>query len=49
MGSLYMLPRRLFWRRWQRKLSKLSQHFLFDLVWELSVTPHIWTHYIPLV
>jgi hypothetical protein len=26
----------LFWKRWQPKLSKLSQHFFFDLVWELS-------------
>jgi hypothetical protein len=24
--------RRPFWRRWQPKLSKLSQHFFFDLV-----------------
>jgi hypothetical protein len=39
MGSLYtfpMFPRRLFWRKWQPKLSKLSQHFVFDLVRELS-------------
>jgi hypothetical protein len=36
MGSLYTFPRRLFWRRWQPKLSKSSQHFFFDLVWELT-------------
>jgi hypothetical protein len=36
MGSLYTFPRRLFWRRWQPKWSKLSQHFFFDLVRELS-------------
>jgi hypothetical protein len=35
MGSLYMFPRGLFWRRWQPKLSKLSQNFFFDLVREL--------------
>jgi hypothetical protein len=35
MGSLYTFPMRLFWRRWQPKLSKLSQHFFFDLVREL--------------
>jgi hypothetical protein len=41
MGSLYTVPRKLFWRRWQPKLSKLSQHFFFDLVRELSYhTPH---------
>jgi hypothetical protein len=38
MGSLYTFPRRLFWKRWQTKLSKLSQLFFFDLVWELSDT-----------
>jgi hypothetical protein len=31
-----MFPRRLFWRRWQPKLRKLSQHFFFDLVQDLS-------------
>jgi hypothetical protein len=36
MGWLYMFPRRLYWRRWQPKLSKLSQHFFLDLVRELS-------------
>jgi hypothetical protein len=36
MGSLYTFLRRLFWRRWQPKLSKLSRHFFFDLVRELS-------------
>jgi hypothetical protein len=36
IGSLYAFPRRLFWRRRQPKLSKLSQHFFFDLVRELS-------------
>jgi hypothetical protein len=36
MGSLYTFPRRLFGRRWQPKLSKLSQHFFLDLVRELS-------------
>jgi hypothetical protein len=41
MESLYMFPRRLFWGRWQSKLSKLSQHLFFDLVWELSNAPHI--------
>jgi hypothetical protein len=41
IGSLYTFPRRLFWRRWQPTLSKLSQHFFFDLVRELSDTPHI--------
>jgi hypothetical protein len=35
MGLLYISPRRLFWRRWQPKLSKLRQHFFFDLVREL--------------
>jgi hypothetical protein len=40
MGSLYMFPRRLFWSNWQPKLSKLSQHFFFGLVWEFSNTPH---------
>jgi hypothetical protein len=41
MGSLYRFPRRLFWRRWQPKLSKLSQHFFLDLVLELSDSPHM--------
>jgi hypothetical protein len=41
MGSLYTFPRRLFWMRWQPKLGKLSQHFFFDLVRELSDTPRI--------
>jgi hypothetical protein len=36
MVSLYTFPRRLFWRRWLPKLSKLSQYFFFDLPWELS-------------
>jgi hypothetical protein len=36
MGSLYTFSRRPFWSRWQPKLSKLSQHFFFDLVRELS-------------
>jgi hypothetical protein len=40
MGSLYTFPRKLFWRRWQPKLNKLSQHVFFDLVQELSDTPH---------
>jgi hypothetical protein len=39
MGSLYTFPRRLFWRRLQPKMSKLSQHFFFDLIRELSDTP----------
>jgi hypothetical protein len=39
MGSLYTFP-----RRWQPKLSKLSQHFFFDPVWELSDKPHT-VHY----
>jgi hypothetical protein len=30
-----MFPRRLFCRRWQPKLSKLSQYFFFNLVREL--------------
>jgi hypothetical protein len=33
---LYTFPRRLFWRRWQPKLSKLCRHFFFYLVQELS-------------
>jgi hypothetical protein len=41
--EVYMLQRRLFGRRWQPELSKLSQHFFFYLVWELSNTPHIRT------
>jgi hypothetical protein len=36
MGSLYTFPRRLFWMRWQPKLSTLSHHFFFDLLQELS-------------
>jgi hypothetical protein len=36
MGSLYTFPRRLFWRRWQPKLSKFSQHYFLDLVQEFS-------------
>jgi hypothetical protein len=36
LGSLHTFPRRLFWRRWQPKFSKLSQHFYFDLVREIS-------------
>jgi hypothetical protein len=36
MGLLYTFPRRLFWRRRQPNLSKLSQHFFFDLVQDLS-------------
>jgi hypothetical protein len=35
-GLLYTFPRRLFWRRWQPKSSKLSQYFFFDLVRKLS-------------
>jgi hypothetical protein len=42
MGSLYTFPMRLFGKRWQPKLSKLSQYFFFDLVQELSDTPRIW-------
>jgi hypothetical protein len=41
-GSLYTFPRRLFWRRWQPKLNKLSQYFFFDQVNELSDTPHMY-------
>jgi hypothetical protein len=37
VGLLYTFRRRTFWRRWPPKLSKLSQHFFFDLVRELSV------------
>jgi hypothetical protein len=37
MGSLYMFPRRLFWRRWQPKLSYAS--VFFDLVRELLSAP----------
>jgi hypothetical protein len=33
---LHTFSRRLLWRRWQPKLNKLSQHFFFDLVRELS-------------
>jgi hypothetical protein len=40
MGSLSTFRRRLLWRRWQPKLSKLSQHFYFNLVRELSNIPH---------
>jgi hypothetical protein len=36
MGSLYTFPRSLFQRRWPPKLSKLSQHFFFDLVDHIS-------------
>jgi hypothetical protein len=36
MELLYTFPRRQLWRIWQPKLSKLSQHFFFDLVCELS-------------
>jgi hypothetical protein len=43
MGSLYMFPRRLFWRSWQPKLNKLNQYFFFDLVRELSDTPRTWS------
>jgi hypothetical protein len=43
MELLYTFPRRLFWRRWQPKLSKLSQHFFSDLVRELSDKPRIST------
>jgi hypothetical protein len=32
MRSLCTIPRRLFWRRRQPKLCKLSQHFFFGLV-----------------
>jgi hypothetical protein len=35
MGSLYTFPRRLFWRRWEPKLSTLSLHVFFYLVREL--------------
>jgi hypothetical protein len=38
MRLLYIFPRRLFWRRLQPKSSKLSQHFSFDVVRELSDT-----------
>jgi hypothetical protein len=41
MGSLYTFPRRIFWRRWQPKLSKLSQRFFFNVVQELPDTPHV--------
>jgi hypothetical protein len=34
-------PGRLVWRRWQLKLSTLSQHFFFGIVRELSDTPRI--------
>jgi hypothetical protein len=34
--SLYTFAGRQFWRRQKPKLSKLSQHFFFDLVRELS-------------
>jgi hypothetical protein len=32
---------RLFWKGWQTKLSKLSQHFFVDLIREHSNAPHI--------
>jgi hypothetical protein len=41
MGSLYTFQMRLFWRRGQPKLNKLSQNFFFDVVRELSVT-NVW-------
>jgi hypothetical protein len=41
MGSLYMFPWRLFWRRWQPKLSKWCQYFYFDLVREVPDTPRL--------
>jgi hypothetical protein len=41
IGSLYTFPRRLFWKRWQTKLSKLIQHFFFDIIQEFSDIPHI--------
>jgi hypothetical protein len=44
MGSLYTFPRRLLWRRWEPKLSKLSQHFFFDLVRKLSDTPRMYVY-----
>jgi histone-lysine N-methyltransferase SETMAR len=36
------VPKGLFWRRWQPKLSKLSQHFFSDLVRELDWTGRDW-------
>jgi hypothetical protein len=44
MGSPCTFPRRLFWRRWQPKLSKLSQNFFCDLARELSDTPRRTQH-----
>jgi hypothetical protein len=44
MGSLYTFPMRLFWRRWQPKLSTLSQYFFFDLVRELSECIAVGSH-----
>jgi hypothetical protein len=41
MGSLYTFSRRLFWRRWQPKLSKSSQYFFFYLAREFSDRTHI--------
>jgi hypothetical protein len=34
MTALHTFPSRLFWRKWQPELSKLSQHFFYDLVWK---------------
>jgi hypothetical protein len=39
MGSLYMFPRRLFWRRWHPKFSKLSQHFFSDQSRNFPIAP----------
>jgi hypothetical protein len=35
-GIAVYVPKELFRRRWQPKLSKLSHHFFFDLVQEFS-------------
>jgi hypothetical protein len=43
MESLYTFQRRQFLRRWQPKLSNLSQHFFLYLVRELSDTPRIFS------
>jgi hypothetical protein len=38
-GITIYVPKETVWRRWQPKLSKLSQHFSFDLVLELFDRP----------
>jgi hypothetical protein len=44
-GSLYTFARSPFWKRWQPKLSKLSQHFFFYLV---RAFPHSTSYFLNL-